>query len=153
MELNCTYEESKKILELGYDFSPVCDRFIEELTELKRPERIERVYFGVVVFRSEVNQHIKDSWIPIVPYDALAKCLMGFSFHEETEDHSRLLHTYSYRQYPKNIFEAHYPSMETELSPISHLCRIAFSSAYEAFIWGHDKFPKQLKEKFEEVMK
>ena len=25
IKLNCSYEESKKILELGYDFSKICD--------------------------------------------------------------------------------------------------------------------------------
>lgn len=31
IELNCTYEESKKILELGYDFSPMCPFYFDEV--------------------------------------------------------------------------------------------------------------------------
>jgi hypothetical protein len=137
MELNCTHEESKKILELGYDFSSVCDRFIEELTRLKKPEYIEREYFDIVVFRSEVDQHIKDSWIPIVPKAALETCLL-IDLPPESE--------YDYRYFEKccggDVIELEGKSKS-----------IKFNSAFEAFIWCQEKYPEELRAKFEEVMK
>ena len=144
IELNCSYEESKKILELGYDFSSVCDRFIEELTRLKKPEYIEREYFDIVVFRSEVDQHIKDSWIPIIPKAALEACL-PFKVGIDARYFRKFYETeYSPEEF--EVFEAGVNELE------SNAVIFSSSSIYEMFIWLHENYPEELRKKFDEVM-
>ena len=143
IELNLTYEESKKILELGYDFAPVCDRFIEELSRLKKPEYIEQEYFQVTIFRTEINQRMSDSLTPIIPKAALEACLpttLSFGFNEDV---------YLMYEYCDKEFQ-YYQSPDYYCSD----GKIYYSSksAYEAFIWCHENYPKELKKKFEEVM-
>lgn len=186
IELNLTYEESKKILELGYDFSKICIEWQHNFYPpngdpskgkivkwFRLGEHLVNPTLASMLTHHELdlektytidieealadlkNYKTGDEYtplIPIIPKAALETCFMGVTFYEETEDMTRLSHTYTYRQYSKNRFEAHYPSIETKLHPISHLCRVCFSSASQAFIWGHGKFPKQLKKKFNEVM-
>jgi hypothetical protein len=144
MELNLTHEESKKILELGYDFSPVCDRFIEELTRLKKPEYIEKEHFYIEVFRSEVDQHIKDSWIPLIPKAALEACLptiildteQGRIYYLSFDGHKTPNYRYQHKT-PDNI-----RTIYTD-----------YESVFKAFLWCHEKYPEELKAKFEKVMK
>lgn len=143
IELNLTYEESKKILELGYDFAPVCDRFIEELSRLKKPEYIEQEYFQVTIFRTEINQRMSDSLTPIIPKAALEACLpttLSFGFNEDV---------YLMYEYCDKEFQ-YYQSSDYYCSD----GKIYYSSksAYEAFIWCHENYPEELKKKFEEVM-
>ena len=143
IELNLTYEESKKILELGYDFAPVCDRFIEELSRLKKPEYIEQEYFQVTIFRTEINQRMSDSLTPIIPKAALEACLpttLSFGFNEDV---------YLMYEYCDKEFQ-YYQSPDYYCSD----GKIYYSSksAYEAFIWCHENYPEELKKKFEEVM-
>ena len=143
IELNLTYEESKKILELGYDFAPVCDRFIEELSRLKKPEYIEQEYFQVTIFRTEINQRMSDSLTPIIPKAALEACLpttLSFGFNEDV---------YLMYEYCDKEFQ-YYQSPDYYCSD----GKIYYSSksAYEAFIWCHENYPEELGKKFEEVM-
>jgi len=155
MELNCTHEESKKILELGYDFSKVCDRFIEELTRLKKPEYIEREYFDIVVFRSEVDQHIKDSWIPIIPYDALAKCLPDLEEERHIKNARVWLGKDLYLTSEDCIYSGDIDGDGVGYGSyfLERLKDQEFKNAYKAFVWCHEKYPEELRAKFEEVMK
>jgi hypothetical protein len=143
IELNLTYEESKKILELGYDFSPVCDRFIEELTRLKKPEYVEKEHFHIEVFRSEADQHIKDCWIPLIPKAALEACLpTGLSFG---------LTAYGYLRYDYDVGEFQYyenPDYYYDDGTIHYGSKFE----YEIFTWLHKNYPEELKKKFDEVM-
>lgn len=143
IELNLTHKESKKILELGYDFSPVCDRFVQELVKLKEPEYIEQEQFLVTIFRTETNQRMSDSLIPIIPKAALEACLpttLSFGFNEDV---------YLMYEYCDKEFQ-YYQSPDYYCSD----GKIYYSSksAYEAFIWCHENYPEELKKKFEEVM-
>ena len=143
IELNLTHKESKKILELGYDFSPVCDRFVQELAKLKEPEYIEQEQFLVTIFRTETNQRMSDSLIPIVPKAALEACLpttLSFGFNEDV---------YLMYEYCDKEFQ-YYQSSDYYCSD----GKIYYSSklAYEAFLWCHNNYPEELKRKFKEVM-
>jgi hypothetical protein len=132
IELNCSYEESKKILELGYDFSSVCDRFIEELTRLKKPEYIEKEHFCIEVFRSEVNQHIKDSWIPLIPKAALEACLPLID----------------------GVIWKRFPAAGDGLLRCTGLNHrtVETCTGFHEFLWCHENYPEELKKKFDEVM-
>ena len=137
IELNLTHKESKKILELGYDFSPVCDRFVQELAKLKEPEYIEQEQFLVTIFRTETNQRMSNSLTPIIPKAALEACLPDLSY--STYVRGWLGHTLcdlDHREYPPNLIT---------------LAK-RFNSVYEAFMWCHENYPEELKKEFEEVM-
>ena len=143
IELNLTHKESKKILELGYDFSPVCDRFVQELAKLKEPEYIEQEQFLVTIFRTETNQRMSDSLTPIVPKAALEACLpttLSFGFNEDV---------YLMYEYCDKEFQ-YYQSPDYYCSD----GKIYYSSksAYEAFIWCHENYLEELRKKFKEVM-
>lgn len=140
IELNCSYEESKKILELGYDFSPVCDRFVQELAKLKEPEYIEQEQFLVTIFRTETNQRMSDSLIPIIPKAALEACLPDIvdAYHGDLTWYI-----------PRNPLEYR---LCRDGDLVTSLLLEEFDSAYEAFIWCHEHHPEELRKKFKEVM-
>ena len=141
IELNLTYEESKKILQLGYDFEKVCDRFIEELSRLKKPEYIEQECFQITVFRAEINQRMSDYLIPIIPKDALAKCLPDIN----PSDNERLPNLDTRRL---KVSKYHIDMCDREHEETVK----QFNSAFEAFIWCQEHYPEELKKKFSEVM-
>lgn len=163
IELNLTYEESKKILELGYDFSPVCPfyrvvkgrsmslfngvEFIfnlglierlesEVLAELERKEIHPNL--GKSYRKSLVEKNIFDEIIPIIPKAALEDCLPDYSF---TDAANRKL---SCRWY------GHIPICN-EAYALNNI-HLHHKSAYEAFMWCHEHYPEELKAKFDEVM-
>ena len=140
IELNLTHKESKKILELGYDFSPVCDRFVQELAKLKEPEYIEQEQFLVTIFRTETNQRMSDSLTPIVPKAVLEACLPDIvdAYHGDLAWYI-----------PRNPLEYR---LCRDGDLVTSLLLEEFESAYEAFMWCHENYPKELKKKFEEVM-
>lgn len=155
IELNCSYEESKKILELGYDFSPVCpfyrvvkansislyngiefifnlgliDRLESEvLAELER----EQIHpnLGKNYRKSLLEKNIFTEIIPIVPKAALEACLPDLSGST----------------WLKNL-RTNWVILD--LDP--HIIKL--ESIFEAFTWCHKNYPKELKKKFEEVMR
>jgi hypothetical protein len=150
IELNLTYEESKKILELGYDFSSTCTKF-----ELKTDTEY-RVVYGTPVERGSRKEiqssesmegngrivHLRNRsmldplMIPIIPEAALEKCFL-IDFPSESE--------YDYRCFEKSCGD---DVIELEGRSQS----IKFNSAFEAFLWCHENYPAELKAKFDEVM-
>ena len=155
IELNCSYEESKKILELGYDFSPVCpfyrvvkansislyngiefifnlgliDRLESEvLAELER----EQIHpnLGKNYRKSLLEKNIFTEIIPIVPKAALEACLPDLSGST----------------WLKNL-RTNWVILD--LDP--HIIKL--ESIFEAFTWCHNNYPEELKRKFKEVMK
>ena len=146
IELNLTYEESKKILELGYDFSKICTKF-----ELHQDKEI-KVCYGEKVSRETIrNQYtlIDDNpwfqgkawvedFIAIIPKAALEACLPDYSF---TDAAKRKLSCRWYGHIP--ICNEAYALNDIHLH---------HKSAYEAFIWCHENYPEELKKKFDEVM-
>ncbi|CAB4144724.1 hypothetical protein UFOVP457_64 [uncultured Caudovirales phage] len=180
IELNCTYEESKKILELGYDFSPLCpfyrvvkgksisifngiefilnrgliDRLESELlVELDREEIHPNL--GKSYRKSLVEKNIFDEIIPIIPKAALEACLpLELPILNENIDESWKLYLL------KNLYGAGTISYQKILSlPADEIYKIhradwdkLIVSAFEAFTWCHENYPEELRKKFDEVM-
>jgi len=160
IELNCTYEESKKILELGYDFSSVCTKF--ELYEADGLE-IEKRYTKKIVYGEKVSEETVRSrytligdepwfqgkdwvqdFIPIIPKAALEACLPDY------DDYSWYINAGK----PCFIYEGGCTdNCQTGIFYLDQIIMNRFDLVYEAFIWCHEKYPEQLKKKFEEVMK
>ena len=125
IELNLTYEESKKILELGYNFGNICTKF-----ELRNNDEV-KINFGEKIssksIRSQYTLIDNESWfqgiawienfVPIIPKAALEACLPDYFF-----------------------------------AGGSNSIRLHHNSAYEAFTWCHEHHPEELRKKFNEVM-
>ena len=160
IELNCSYEESKKILELGYDFSKVCwktgyywdEAYLEHThgTGLLIETQAYRI--------SYLNDHKGNTrdHTPIIPKAALENCLPDKLDIASFMTSVRSLGIYTRRDncvFVKNIdlktislfyfFEDYYSCYEEQKE---------FKSAYKAFIWCHKNYPEVLKKKFKEVM-
>ena len=159
IELNCSYEESKKILELGYDFSPVCATFSASgktsshglpfatmiiNPSLKGVGHLENLNHLKSLPYMRLDKEIDiDSITPIIPKAALEACL------PDKLDIASLDNCV----FVKNIdlktislfyfFEDYYSCYEEQKE---------FKSAYKAFIWCHKNYPEVLKKKFNEVM-
>lgn len=159
IELNCSYEESKKILELGYDFQKICTKF-EVKTDIEY-----QVCHGVVITSDKWNRvEIESSrviqdegklehgqriafnplLIPIIPKAALEACLITCIVDCEQK---RIFYL-SYDRHKKPIYRRNY---ETPTKTIDTIYT-EYESAFEAFIWLHEHYPEELKAKFEEVM-
>ena len=149
IELNLTYEQSKKIFELGYDFTPICRDFeLHEEEKITKFVLVERYDDGVVTLYdcSEHESYIystKSWWItPIIPKAALEACLPNL--YTESE-YSGDVKFFTLTKRSGHTFW--WVSSDDEcLETFPH-------SAYEAFIWCHEKYPEELRNKFEEVMK
>jgi hypothetical protein len=153
LELNYTYEESKKILELGYDFSSVCTKF--EFRENEEATTLTFLYScGEIVtmwnprMSEPYSYHLKSSpasgIIPIIPKAALEACLpfkVGID--------ARYFRKFYKTTYSEEEFEV-YQAGVNELE--SNAVIFSSSSIYEMFTWLHENYPEELKKKFDEVM-
>ena len=127
IELNLTYEESKKILELGYDFTEICTVFTyaAKVSFFKIP-MTNNVYTDGIKFYEEGSQ---EGFISIIPKAALEACLPELSGST----------------WLKNLRTNW---MILDLDP--HIIKL--ESIFKAFLWCHENYPEELKKKFEEVM-
>jgi len=158
IELNLSYEQSKKILELGYDFSEICDFAWVVLDAVSEPKlacfnNSSIQYFllnnKVYDFQAALTREEPIEIIPIIPKAALEECLPTlvlsvcpgiYPYHEynfttKSNEEKTSLTTY---------FEEYYDCFVEYKN---------FKSAYEAFLWCHENYPEELKEKFDEVLK
>ena len=140
LELNCTYEESKKILELGYDFSEVCTFFTDgnpnyvKINEGLYLPTYADVCDGVINGGIYAGSLPAGS-VPLIPKAALEECLpRNLNAYPFSSHLVRKLEKFGYRRNGK------------EYSYIN------FDSAFEAFLWCHENYPEELKVKFDEVM-
>jgi len=146
IELNLTYEESKKILESGYDFRNIATDFVTKINQTKLKRVNDTIAIDINIDTSDINDFPHDlpdyfyfiessNIIPLIPKAALEACLprnlnpYPFSSH--------LVRTLEKLGYRRNGKEYSY---------------INFDSALEAFLWLHEKYPDELKAKFDEVM-
>lgn len=164
ISLNLTYEESKKILELGYDFSKVCVEFVETdkySFQYKDKRKFVRINETQVLDSTTnlddsecleepswydiSNLHvIGDYLIPIIPKAALEACLPDY------DDYS----WYINEGKPCFIYEGGCTdNCQTGIFYLDQVVMRRIDSAYEAFLWCHENYQKELKKKFEEVMK
>lgn len=148
IELNLTYEESKKILELGYDFTSICSNFeLHEEGEITKFVLVERHDDGLVSLW-DCSKHeayiysTKCWWItPIIPKAALEDCLPDYLLEKGCNRHFSLF--YHVRKFMGELYWVN--SRDESLTE-------NWFSPYKAFIWCHEKYPEELKKKFEEVM-
>lgn len=136
IELNLTYEESKKILELGYDFSKVCWKS----QYWYKSDGIAEHIHGTGLLLSTIEYRIKSDGckdavitgvIPIIPKAALEACLPDLSGSTWLINDLRTW-------------------MILDLDPNRSS---KLESIFEAFAWCHENYPEKLKKKFEEVMR
>ena len=148
IELNCSYEESKKILELGYDFTSICRDFeLHEEEKITKFVLVERHDCGLVDLwdcdDQEARGYSPKSWwiTPLIPKAALEACLPE---HEEDGI------WYVWLGYTRCMTQS--PD-ECDTSSLEYfLPNPDINSAFEAFLWVHENYPKELKKKFDEVM-
>jgi hypothetical protein len=125
IELNLTYEESKKILELGYDFKNIATHFASKKGKKLKPS-----------YTSYLNREL---FIPLIPKAALEACLPSLRYsHNWCSD----------EWFGHNLFDLDTGEYSPELICISQ----KLNSAFEAFLWCHENYPEELKKKFDEVM-
>lgn len=144
IELNLTYEESKKIFELGYDFSKICDFAWVTMDANETPvlgcQNLEIQYLlfaqKIYDFQTALTKKQPIEIIPIVPKAALEACLPDF----DNGSYFSKLHISQDKIVKRNHKD------QWVLPYVS-------STAFEVFIWCHENYPKELKKKFEEVMK
>ena len=140
IELNCSYEESKKILELGYNFRRVCKDFYKqgECSLYKFTEAGGRMVLEVQI---KLNRAVggDGKLIPIIPKAALEACLPDYQRYEDK--HTWAGHT--------SICLAYGTGEDLTIENYT----TEYESAFEAFMWCHEHYPEELKKKFEEVMK
>ena len=181
IELNLTYEESKKILELGYDFSKICinwstehTKYIKVGSKLIEPRLVEELelahnqelhpnnfLWNYSLEFSEVESKIQDfinpwaiDWITyyppisIIPKGILEKCLPKIPFLK-TNNQFDFHYTWKKPDFDSDAVELYTRITHIE---IPEKTEKEFQSAYEAFLWCHENYPKELKKKFEEVM-
>lgn len=129
LELNCSYEESKKILELGYDFSYICYEYQED--EHSYPCRSHP---------SEVPEGI-----PIIPKVALEACLPDrLQIETQKLGYTEIEECYPGKELGYGQYNYWYSSNG---KPFNSRC--FKDGVYEAFLWCHENYPEELKKKFE----
>jgi hypothetical protein len=144
IELNLTYEESKKILELGYDFSYICRDFeLHEEGKITKFVLVERHDCGLVALWDcddhEARGYSPKSWwiTPIIPKAALEACLPDYLLKKGC---------HLFYHVRKFMGELYWANCRDE-----SLTEEWFSN-FEAFLWLHENYPEELKKKFGEVM-
>ena len=164
IELNLTYEESKKILELGYDFSSVCatfsasgktsshglpfatmitNPFLKEVGYLKNLNHLKSLPY--MRLDKEINI---DSITPIIPKAALEACLPREIELDDLDLLKYVMDSYESLSYSRIL-----PSISGECLKYEVPKKgMFFNSAFEAFLWVHENHPEELKRKFDEVM-
>jgi hypothetical protein len=161
IELNCTYEESKKIRELGYDFSAVCWRF--ELRDYMGLSKFfvrldEELAIEVDTETDHLNWNGLRNWcesykmgqftIPIIPKAALEACLPDrLQIETQKLGYTEIEECYPGKELGYGQYNYWYSSNG---KPFNSRC--FKDGVYEAFLWCHENYPEELKAKFGEVM-
>jgi hypothetical protein len=143
LELNCTYEESKKILELGYDFKKIATDFVTKFnqTKLKRVNATMAINSridtsGVNGFPEDIPDYFyfieSSNIIPIIPKGALEACLPLID----------------------GVIWKRFPAAGDGLLRCTGLNHktVETCTGFHEFLWCHENYPEELKAKFDEVM-
>jgi hypothetical protein len=186
IQLNLTYEESKMILDLGYDFSKVCvewqfnfyppngDASKGKITKwfklgeyLVNPALMGMLTRHQVDLRSTYtinleeaiadvkNYKVGDEYIPlipIIPKAALEACLPNLEEEKSIVNAKVWLGTDLYAVQEDCIYSLDSDGLGYGSYDLERLKDQEFKSAFKAFIWCHEHYPKELKKKFDEVM-
>jgi hypothetical protein len=147
IELNLTHEESKKILELGYDFKKIATDFVIDFatkfnqTKLKRVNAVMAIDSSIDTFAiSGFSQNKPDCFyfiesnriIPIIPKAALEACLPLID----------------------GVIWKRFPAAGDGLLRCTGLNHrtVETCTGFHEFLWCHENYPEELKKKFDEVM-
>jgi hypothetical protein len=156
IELNLTYEESKKILSLGYDFRRASNVFVNEQGRIyNRANNYLAVARDITLYEIDKRPDLIpaffrfiDHLTPFIPKAALQQCLPHtWMFPIGTEENHMDWVIYQGSEYVGLRFwaskckDGHITSHQPEE-------RFRFMSVYEAFLWAHDHYPKELRYKF-----
>jgi uncharacterized SAM-dependent methyltransferase len=148
IELNCSYAESKKILDLGYDFSKVCWKSLYEYRDQWNLNKtfirihVHGAGLSLTLTEDQINYQMEkygivDLVTPIIPKAALEACLPDLSYSSYVL--GWLGHTLC------NLDPGEYVPSLIAIDK-------QFNSSYEAFIWCQENYPEELKKKFDEVV-
>lgn len=166
MELNLSYEQSKEILELGYDFSKVCWKSLYQYRDQYSLNQtfIKIHLHGTGLSLASIEDEIKcrmskygivDLVTPIIPEAALLKCLPDLEEEPHIKNARLWLGKDLYLDSEDCIYLGDidgdgvgYGSYELE-----RLKDQEFKSGYEAFVWCHQHYPEELKAKFAKELK
>jgi hypothetical protein len=156
-ELDLTYEQSKQILELGYDFSPACKEFIYKSGDYIRHfygVKIKDSVRGYQVIENGVQKEsqlvqFKPSTVPIISKAALLIALPSFERTVVSKHYEHLSFTadrdfrfiYLEETHSGNTFKIFDSEEDKEPALI------------KAFLWCNEKYPAELKQRFGEVIK
>ena len=153
IDLYLTYEESKKILEIGYDFSPV-SKSAEALVSRKGLQELITVDTNswgwvldgdiIMYGANRWSDRLLVSYVPLVPKAALEACLPKKVGIDNLYFRKFYKTTYSEEEF--EVYQAGVNELE------SNAVIFSSSSIYEMFIWLHENYPEELKKKFDEVM-
>jgi hypothetical protein len=154
IELNLTYEESKKILELGYDFTSICRDFeLHEKGKITKFVLVERHDCGLVDLWDCDDQEArvyspKCWWItPLIPKAALLMALPSFERGIVSKDHEHLSFEIGSDFRFAYLKETHSGKTVKNFSSDDEN-----PALIKAFLWVHENYPEELKAKFDEVM-
>jgi len=169
MELNLSYEQSKEILELGYDFSSICTK-----SELKTDTEY-RVVYGRPVERGSRKEiessesmegdgrivHLRNRsmldplMIPIIPEAALLKCFPDLEEEPHIKNARVWLGKDLYLDSEDCIYLGDIDGDGIGYGSyfLERLKDQEFKSGYEAFLWCHRHYPEKLKAKFTKELK
>jgi hypothetical protein len=146
IELNLTYEESKKILSLGYDFRRASNVFINEQGRIyNRANNYLAVARDITLYEIDKRPDLIpaffrfiDHLTPIIPKAALEECLPNHLIKKGDEKKTWISRYHAYKCKESFWWEnTHYETLTDDLF-----------SLIEAFTWCHEHYPKELKEKF-----
>lgn len=136
IELNCSYEESKKILELGYDFSSICTKF-EYINKLKDGHAVmykvgNNLSDGIKIYKPTYGLVMLEGFTPLIPKAALEKCLPLID----------------------GVIWKRFPAAGDGLLRCTGLNHrtVETCTGFHEFLWCHENYPEELKKKFDEVM-
>lgn len=156
IELNLTYEESKKILSLGYDFRRASNVFVNEQGRIyNRANNYLAVARDITLYEIDKRPDLMpaffrfiDHLTPFIPKAALQQCLPhAWMFPIDTEEHYADWVIYQESEYVGLRFwaskckDGHITSHQAEE-------RFRFMSVYEAFLQAHNRYPKELRNRF-----
>lgn len=155
IELNCSHDESKKILKLGYDFSKIC---WTSLYEYRDQHNLNKTFIKIHVhgtglsltliedqIKHQMGKYgIVDFLTPTIPKAALEACLPD-KLDVASSDSCVFVKNIDLKTISLSYFFEDYYSCYAEQKE--------FNSAFEAFTWCHEYYPEELKKKFNEVMK
>jgi hypothetical protein len=158
IELNCTYKESKKILELGYDFSKVCNSwgngtgkvFLGQIDSFTSDALFYEITpeNKIIVLDFVTEYKPTDSITPIIPKAALEACLPDYKGYDND---SVINYTWAGHTSTRSVcFIPEWNRFTSAISIDEYLTK--HQSAFEAFLWVHENYPEELKKKFDEVM-